>query len=288
MKSCTEIDYRERIALVLHYVERHLNEPMELKELASKAYFSPYHFHRIFRAMVGESLASYMRRLRLEAAANQLLYTEKKITDISLDAGFEYLESFIRAFKRRFAISPALFRKDRRGDLLSEKKVYNYQKEDGIDMDKIMVKQIATRDIISVRHNGAYADCHHAWKTLCSWAVPQGILGKNTAFLGLCYDNPEITEADNIRYDASITVGRDVDIPTGFLKQKLDAGEYVTLIHKGPLENLSKSYEIIYKNWLLESGKDIANVPSIELYLNDPDTTPPEDLLVEIQILLAK
>jgi len=69
MRAETEQSYKERVLRVLMYIHSHLDETMSLEDLAGIAHFSPFHFHRIFRGMTGESVKEHIRRLRLERAA---------------------------------------------------------------------------------------------------------------------------------------------------------------------------------------------------------------------------
>ena len=102
MKSETQQTYQERILKVLVYIQNHLDETLSLEELAGVAHFSPYHFHRIFRGMVGESLMEHVRRLRLERAAHRLKFTDSPVTRIAFEAGYETHEAFTRAFRALF------------------------------------------------------------------------------------------------------------------------------------------------------------------------------------------
>jgi AraC family transcriptional regulator len=96
LKKTTYRDYSERMLKVLVFIQRHLDEDVLLEELAEVACFSPYHFHRIFRGMIGESVKGYVRRLRLERAAQRLKNSARSITDIAFEAGYEAHESFTR------------------------------------------------------------------------------------------------------------------------------------------------------------------------------------------------
>lgn len=110
MKAQTERAYQEAILRVLVYLQAHLDEVVSLEELAHVAHFSPYHFHRIFRGMVGESVKEHVRRLRLERAAHRLKFTDTPVTRIALDAGYVAHEGFTRAFGTVFGQSPSEFR----------------------------------------------------------------------------------------------------------------------------------------------------------------------------------
>ena len=98
MKQSTEQDYRERIVRTLVYIQQHLDDDLELDKVAGVAAFSSFHFHRIFRGLVGETLKEHTRRLRLERAARNLKLSAEPITQTALEAGFETHESFTRAF----------------------------------------------------------------------------------------------------------------------------------------------------------------------------------------------
>lgn len=114
MRAITLQDYKRRVLRVLVHIQQHLDDSLPLKELAGLACFSPYHFHRIFRGMVGESVREYVRRLRLERAAGQLRLSSASVTDIALAAGYESPEAFTRSFKASFGTSPSHFRLARR------------------------------------------------------------------------------------------------------------------------------------------------------------------------------
>jgi len=98
--------YTERILGVLVFIHRNLDDRLPLEAYAKVAHFSPYHFHRIFRGMVGESLAEHIRRLRLERAAMRLRHTDWAIIEIALEAGYEAHEAFTRAFRALWGLQP--------------------------------------------------------------------------------------------------------------------------------------------------------------------------------------
>lgn len=107
------MNYDACIKKSIEYIEHNLNNKIELKELADKAFLSKYHFHRIFHAAVGEPVAEYIRKRRLTEAANELLNTNNKIIDIALKYQFSTQESFTKTFKKFYGIPPKEFRKTR-------------------------------------------------------------------------------------------------------------------------------------------------------------------------------
>lgn len=107
------MNYDACIKKSIEYIENNLNNKIELKDLADKAFLSKYHFHRIFHATVGEPVAEYIRKRRLTEAANELLNTDHKIIDIALKYQFSTQESFTKTFKKFYGIPPKEFRKSR-------------------------------------------------------------------------------------------------------------------------------------------------------------------------------
>jgi AraC-like DNA-binding protein len=94
-------EYRNCLHRVLDYINDNLAEELHLESLADVAGFSPFHFHRIFSSMIGESPREYIERLRLERSANFLfMHPEKTITNIALECGFSSHAAFARSFKK--------------------------------------------------------------------------------------------------------------------------------------------------------------------------------------------
>ncbi len=114
-------DYTARILRVLEHIQHNLDAAMAPAELARVASFSPYHFQRIFRGMVGESVMGHIRRLRLERAAAKLKHTDRSVTHLAFAAGYETHEAFTRAFASHFGCPPSKFRKTHGAESVPEK-----------------------------------------------------------------------------------------------------------------------------------------------------------------------
>ncbi|QJB56025.1 AraC family transcriptional regulator [Pseudodesulfovibrio sp. zrk46] len=278
-KETTKQDYARRMDLVLKHIHDHIDDSMALEELAEIACFSAYHFHRIFSGMVGESVKSYIRRIRLERAAVMLKHNDTSVTDIAFDAGFETHESFTRAFSSMFGISPLGYRKAHNVRL--DQQQPTYWKE--ITMEAKVIEMEAVH-VAYVRHTGPYEECHPAWETLCNWAGPKGLLANTPRFIGICHDEPEITPPDKIRYDACVQVNEELETESPVGTKTIPAGRYATTLHKGPYTKLAATYEQLCGQWLPQNGYELEAKPSFEVYLNDCTITPEEDLLTEVYI----
>lgn len=291
MANGTRQSYEERILRVQLHIQRHLDDRLSLNDLARVACFSPYHFHRVFRGMVGESIGEYVRRLRLERAAGQLTYTSRPVTELAFDAQYETLESFSRAFRRLFDASPSEYRQrgQSSGIARSVPEGAEYSlilREPGGDSMDAHIEHFAPLRVAFVRHVGPYAECGAAWEKLCSQPALQSVMNEETIALGICYDDPDVTEGDKIRYDACVTVGDGFQSSEGIDIQNIDGGDYVVMVHKGSYDGLHDCYRWLYGKWLPESGREAKSAPSLEIYRNSPATTPPEELVTEIRVPL--
>jgi len=155
-KPTTAQDYHERIVRALVYLQEHLDDDLRLEDVAAAAAFSPFHFHRIFRGLVGETLGEHVRRLRLERAAGRLKHADQPVTQIAFDAGFESHEAFTRAFGQRFNMSPSKFRND----------AAHYHPPEHGGLPSIEVKDLAPMRIVYLRHTGPYAAVGATWQRL--------------------------------------------------------------------------------------------------------------------------
>ncbi len=290
MKESTEKLYIKRVMDILIFIQNNLDKELSLEDLSREAYFSQYHFHRVFRALVGETLQEHIRRLRLERAASYLKFSDKMIIDIALDAGYQTHEAFSRAFKLAFNCSPSEFRSNCTLPQIGQAKIHyknNVRENDitiiiGDEKMDVEIKIIEPMKVAFVRHVGPYDEVGAAWEELCMKLGIEGYLGAGSKFIGISYDDPSVTPAEKLRYDACITVDDNFVQPEGIMVQTIGGGEYAVTTHFGPYENLSDTYSKLYGQWLVNSDREFRSEPCIEFYLNDPAGTEPEDLLTDI------
>ncbi len=292
MKPSTGQDYYERIVRTLVYIQQHLDDELELEQVAAVAAFSRYHFHRIFRGLVGETLKEHVRRLRLERAAGNLKRLDVPITQIALEAGFETHESFTRAFGAMFGVSPSAYRTAHKpapesasGTHMDD--VSGYHPPDYGDPPPVEVRELAPMRVVFLRHVGPYSEVGATWGRLMSWAGPRGLLGPGMKTIGIVHDDPDVTPPDKMRYDAAVVVTRPVQPEGEFGVMELPGGKYAAITHRGPYDGLGKTYQQVYGGWLPKSGYHLRDSPAFEQYLNAPQNTRPEDLMTVIHVPIA-
>jgi AraC family transcriptional regulator len=300
MKIATRHDYLDRIRRVLRYVQEHLDETLTPECLAEVANFSVYHFHRIFSGLTGESLAAHVRRLRLERAAGALRRTDRDVIDVALDAGYDAHEPFTRAFRSHFGMPPSAYRK------LDEPIVFpavlcavHYGSDDAVSrfvalqedskMIDVRLEALPARRVLAMPHRGSYMDIGPVFERLSAHAAERGLMGPGTTSVGIYYDDPDTVPTHSLRSYACITVPGSIETPLdGCELLTLEGGDYAVGVHRGPYSALHDSYAWLFGQWLPSSGREPADAPCQEVYVNDPRTTPPADLITHICVPLKK
>jgi AraC family transcriptional regulator len=293
MKAITFQDYEQRMLRVLVHIQQHLDETLLLEDLAGLACFSPFHFHRIFKGMVGETLSEHIRRLRLERAATLLKRGARPVTRIALEAGYGSHEAFTRSFHARFGCSPKDYRAARGNSAPPVVPSGVHYSEHGrparfrtvLKRGKEMRVTVEEREPLRVafmRHVGPYSKVGAVWERLLPELGKEGLIGGGSMFIGVCLDDPDVTPAGRIRYDACVSVGADY-LPNGEIGVQIIAGGiYARTTHFGPYDQIGRTYSRLLGHWLPRSGVELCPAPCFESYLNDPNSTEPEDLITDI------
>ena len=334
-------DYKARLLRVLVHIQQHLDAPLALEELAAVACFSPYHFHRVFTGLIGESVKGHIRRLRLERAAIQLKLSGYPVTRIAFDAGYETHEAFTRAFKSAFGLAPTRFRTQRNAVVrVTAPSGVHYQRQDpsgnpplrpsqegnarsalqrkvpswegqgagslsqfainqsgkllknfktkrtGGRKMNVTIKTVEPMRVAFMRHIGPYHEVGAIWDTLLPTLGKEGLIGGDAVFLGVCHDDPDVTPPEKLRYDACVNVDEDF-APSGEVGvQTIPGGEYAVTTHFGSYQKLGETYAKLFADWLPRSGRELGSTPCFDIYLNDPGSTEPEDLLTDVYVPL--
>lgn len=285
-RNKTVIDHRERINRVLLYIQDNIAGQLSLETLSEVAGFSPFHFHRIFQAHVGETLSGYVRRVRLERAALRLSHTEEPVTSVALSAGYETPAAFAKAFRQHFGKTPSGYK----GASMSDSAKLRLLSLEALGRNTKTMKPemriFPEQRVLFVRKMGRYDKAaEEAWSALMRYAHAHRLLDKETRTIGISHDSPEITPEARLRYDACITAGGDA-MPEGEVGlQTIAGGRHAVFLHEGPYEKFGETYNAIFSDWLPSSGEKLRDAPCFEEYLNlGPRRTKPENLRTELFI----
>ena len=278
----------ERLKKVRDYIERHFQEDLQSEQVEEICFYSYRNINRIFKAVYRESIGAYIKRLRIEALAKDILYTDASITEIAFDGGFNDLQAFNKSFKSIYGCSPMQFRKQTE---MKERKWFTFNKSRIMkESDKMKYREetIPELHVLYLPFEGEYQvkAIRESWNGLIEYAEKHNLLNDETLYLGEVLDDEEITHPERCRYNCAITIEKELEHdPAGFFGRKsIPEERYAVFTHKGSYESTEETYELIYGKWLLEKPFDLVDKPVLEFYLNDEMDTKEEDLLTEIYI----
>jgi AraC family transcriptional regulator len=279
MNKSTEI-YRSRINRVIDYVNNNLDKSISLDELASVAHFSPFHFHRIFVAVTGESVNFFTNRIRLEKAARLLKYSRDSVSDIAIECGFSAPSAFSRAFKQYFEISPSTYRNN--GEIENSKirkelfSINSYlvpmSDEEMKENFPVTIKTFSKRRIAYIRVMDSYEEgvVINAFEQMSNWAKKMNLFQSEQIF-GMSADDPMVTPKAKYRYEVCITIPADLkvdpkdNIETTFLPKC----DYAVSSVSGNFNFVATATYYLFNKWLISSSYEPKHQPGLELFLDN-------------------
>jgi AraC family transcriptional regulator len=272
-----------RLQRVISYLHTHLDEDLDLNKLADIAYMSPYHWHRVYLAVYGESVVATVKRLRLQGAATLLIRGDLPITKIAKQSGYPNVQSFTRIFAAAYGLPPARYRKEGHFSLLSQA-VSNPTRSD--KMYTVAIKTIPAVELFGLEHEGSYLKINQTFDLIGSSASARSLFTVDTRWIGVYFDDPHVTAEKDLRSKACINVPAGTSLAAPFERYKIDAGKYAVLTYQGPYADLEAVIQWLCGSWLPASGQEAANAPMFEEYLNDPRNTAARDLLTALYLPL--
>ena len=205
--------------------------------------------------------------------------TDRKVKAIGAEAGYPSGASFTRAFIARFAAPPAEFRRRQRAraTLASSAR----------DNLAGRIERLTPLRVGFIRHIGPYEDVPPTFARLAAWAAagrPRAQAGHELLFLGMAHDNPDVTPADKLRFDCCVELSHAAKPVNDIAIRELAGGVYATALHRGAFDGLAATYAWLAREFIPRAGHTIRKAAAIEMYLTQPDRTPPGDQLTEVMI----
>ena len=278
MSKSNEI-YRSRINKVIDYVNNNLNKSISLEELAAVAFFSPFHFHRIFVAVTGETVNNFTNRIRNEKAARLLKFSKKPISEISMECGFSSAATLSRLFKQYFEVSPSEYRK---GGKIKNSKIRkelypvtqyhcNMTEEELRNKFPVEIRQLPERRIAYIRVMDAFREgvVLNVFADMVKWAKKMNLFDSETIF-GMSMDDPEVTPKEKYRYEVCITIPKKFEIePDGFIEtMTLPKCKYAVTAVSGDLDLVGAAINYLFDIWLINSLYECETQHGLEIFLD--------------------
>jgi AraC family transcriptional regulator len=266
---------------VLDHIHDNPAGDLSLDALADVAAMSRFHWHRVFHAMTGETAAQAVRRIRLHRAAVWLVQSDLSLEEIAEKSGYGSPRSLARAFALQYGCSPAAFRKN--GEMTAER--LRTQKGE-TPVFPVDITDQPPRRVAAVAHTGPYPEIGGAFEKLSAIISARGLWPAVGGGVAVYYDDPAAVEAKALRSHAGFVLDERAEMPAGLDEVRLAAGPAAVLHFKGPYAGLQAGYDYLYGVWLPQSGREPADAPVFEVYLNGPSDIPPEELLTDIVVPL--
>jgi AraC family transcriptional regulator len=265
------MDYVKPVLKALAYIEQNLTRDLSPESVAKEAAFSKYHFHRIFLALTGNSVAGYIRRRRLTEGARALLESGNKIIDVALDFRFETPESFTRAFKNMYGVTPRQYRnRQNHFEALHQPKIgpdiLTHLKERMRMEAKILNKP--TFKVIGKRYFGENKnqEIRKLWDVFLPRMEQIKSRINKTVSYGICYPVDGESNEAPFEYIAAVEVSDLNDIPAEMVGKTIPGQKYAVFNHQGAVDKILDTYQTVYAVWQPKSGYKLKKAPDFEYY----------------------
>lgn len=286
MQNNTTTYYKQKVSDVLNYINNHLADNLNIRQLSEQFGISFFHFHRILKAYLNEPLGSYINRIRLETAIKLIRYSDEPISDIAQRIGYNDCSAFSKAFSKEFGLSPQQY-KSNNTIVLNTHVDYKISDSGKLVTDiKPKIIQLTDKHVIYTRFTGKYGckafNC--AWDDFLGFAIQNKLLGWKSEIFSMYYDLPTDVGLENCITDFCIASARKIASCGPIINKTITGGKYAVFRYKGSYERLWELYETIFGNWLINTNIKLRDVPIIEKYLNYSTKGNPDNALTEIYI----
>ncbi len=280
------MDYLNRIREAVLYIENHLKKKLTIDDVASTVGYSKFHFQRLFHHVTKQTLGQYILGRKLTEAARELWEEQSKVVEIAYEFGFESHETFTRAFKNRFGMSPFAFKRAGKVPNHWLKKRLELDYLTHINDDVISSIEVVNLGVLNLRgykaKSGKMKDIHQAWRKLLL-KQRKGHDGSNVAKYGLIQYS-EIDELElNYSYLAATTMDG-IDQEENQEEWVIPPSKYVVFDHKGDVDRIPLTYQYIYGTWFSENSYSLIESYDFEFYGDSFSELSSGDSIIRIYI----
>lgn len=297
----TSKEHLKRIRKVLNYINQNLGEELSLEKLAEIGSYSPFHFHRIFRGIVNETLQGYITRIRMEKSAMMLsLKKNQNLEGIYTEVGFQSNSTFSKTFKKYFGISPSMFRKmspekfskirqnfsnNGQKEVVFEQYLYNInQMKNYMETNaKIEIKEMPEMHLASVLSIGVQ-NVENAYNKLISWAVSKHLFPReNVKMITIYHDSFKVTAPDKVKIHACMLLDEPIKNDGEIFSETLSKGKYIVGSFFIGIHEFEKAWQGLFL-WMNENGYQYRKTNPYEIYHNNFQEHPQKKCLVDFCI----
>lgn len=272
----TKEHYINRLQQVVSYLRTKYNQKISIENLEELSNFSYRNLQRIFKATYNETIGAYVTRVKVENSAKMLLFTKDEIKEIAHKVGYSDVQSFSKAFKKHYGISPAIYR-NKKEKILQKK---NSKQSTIMPFFENRITVLEPKKVLYKTYKGDYYNnqIDEVWNSLLTEASTANINTEEALSFGIIWDEPIISEKIIYNYDACIVIDKAIKIPNQKFKTKIiPTQKYAVFTHIGNYKSISKTYDKIFSNWIFTSGKEVSEAPFLEFYIKHESHTNDEN-----------
>jgi len=296
----TSLDYVQRVNRAIDYIVSRLDEPLPLETVAKVAHFSPFHFHRVFKSLMGETLNDFTKRVRLERALQMLSHHPgRSLTEIALACGFGSSSDFSRSFKQRYGVPPSAidlpsFRDERRKELErlgadagAPHLLTRLPRGENPDGFAATLRTLPPRRVAYLRVLDPYRPdvVVNAAGRLMEWAERAGVA--DNQWLGYMWEDPEIVPLKDCRYDVAV-VADDFEPGGEVGAYDFPAMQVAEIEIRGGIDLEMRAIDWIFGTWLPSSGYVPDNQPAFEAWIGRPFAHGLEHFELRVQVPVVR
>ncbi|MEO6547765.1 MAG: GyrI-like domain-containing protein [Ferruginibacter sp.] len=294
-RGSTVIDYRHRINDAMKFIQENSGQTLDIRLIAEVASYSPYHFHRIFAEYVGETLADYVRKVRLKKAA-LLLINGGKITEVAAESGYLTASSFSKVFRQTFGVTPSHFSafsdSEKASFTLSSAPLCKKLSDRNFLFPRIIEEPahqlfyirmvLQENGLLNEKLNNSFHDVFDKWYKIIESSNMWGNVFRRVGVIrGLTSICPEKSLYDaGFIFNTNPAFGQFPEVEVTEIRQ----GKWAVFLHKGPYNTLWQTWNWIFNYWLSSSGFCTRQADCFEVYLNYKSNTKPQELLTDIYV----
>ncbi|MCF7750909.1 AraC family transcriptional regulator [Bacillus subtilis subsp. subtilis] len=292
MSRIAQLRRRHGIDRVIAHLQQCLRagQPLpDLEALAAIAHQSPYHFHRLYRALTGETPGRTVARLRLLQALHLLAQADSRVTEVALSVGFESPQALARACRQALDATPTALREDAALRAVWQQRLSvpaGDAADDSVPL-QVRVTTLEPFDVVALRTRGAFDDLDQAFGQVFAWAAGQGLAEHLQQLVGIALNDHRDVAPRDCAFDCAMGFGHALPtLPAPLRLLTLGGGEHAVLRHVGSYAGLEAATDALVRQWLPDSGRTLRDAPLYYHYLDDPEETPEAILRADICVPL--
>lgn len=290
-----------RIYKAVLYIEENLDKKLVLSDVATKAYFSPFHFHRLFSLVTKETFSNFIIRKRIEKAASLLLHKkEKQITTVAEEVGFSSISSFSKTFKKFYGLSPSEFKnqspnkyskinktESKNGTITTVFEQYICNINNALNWLQMKstttIKTIETLDLAYLSHKGKMEEIGQTYDKLVKWSAGKGLMNSTTRMATIYHDSPKITDPNNIRMSACIVLNEPLQVNGEVQLRKFTPNKCIVSRLEIYPNEFQQAWESSFA-YMIEKGYKKSDIAPFEIYYNNAEDHPENKFIVDLCI----